>query len=164
MAFEVINRLLAATPAYALAAHLFLVLRTPNTIYLVALITLAVSALLNRGLKHIASRVAPSVSKRPGVCGGEICNGCGVLPYARKGGFNHTWMLGMPSGHAQIIASLVGFYAVAAPTHAVLPVATLVITGVQRVTSKCHTPLQVAVGTAVGIALGVSSGLIATRL
>ena len=138
--------------------------------------------------KKIFKAILPDYfGKRPSGCGnslGKKCSGCGIYP-SRK--VSKTW--GMPSGHTQIITLTAVFwtiYLVAMykheqaqydaknipnpPNQGTLITQLIfiwlltVIICAQRVYSKCHNLIQIAVGAAFGAGFGVLVYFICSKI
>jgi membrane-associated phospholipid phosphatase len=111
----------------------------------------ALASALKRGL--LAVLPAVQALRRPrGACDCDVSNGGGCQPGAP----------GMPSGHMAVAAFVLAYLwlagLVAAPpaAYAAAAGALLLLLAVARVRKRCHTPLQVAAGTALGAALAAA--------
>lgn len=125
--------------------------------------------LSNLGLKHLALRLGLRHSRllRPSLCPqrkGEFCERCSMLPDWQLGVLKGEQRLGFPSGHAQSMWMAAAAWAAARAsvsefhhhTMAWILCAYAAAVCFQRVHSKCHSPLQVFVGSVLGVIIGVA--------
>lgn len=113
------------------------------------------------------------IGRRPSGCGRPLesnipCKGCGIYPRS-DGGQSHTF--GFPSGHSQILTLAATFWTIylvlklnEKSQNKAFSVTAIVILWVlaigimiQRVYSRCHSVLQVVVGSLIGAGFGVLS-------
>lgn len=166
-----VTRYLVLSPLIIFAGTIVALVVAPNPVILLFLIFYGGSGLANVILKKLSQSLNTRLGPRPNACGvveDGACTGCGislcpnpinkVLP---------SW--GMPSGHAQsaVFAATFATAVLLRPFRDYkaktdwLPVQLLLIWGwtfavcIQRVSSGCHSVLQVLVGGGIGCVLGL---------
>ncbi|AUF82495.1 PAP2 superfamily protein [Tetraselmis virus 1] len=111
---------------------------------------------LNFILKRLFGLILPEhISNRPSGCGSlgdnGLCLGCGAIPYPNK--ITNPAGTGMPSGHTQAMGVMTGVLTLMSKNPWVILTSWLVsgLVGWQRISSKCHTFLQVISGFIIGL-------------
>jgi hypothetical protein len=162
---DIINVLLILTPSIIPLAALLTALSYWNKKYLIFTLFYMISVGFNVVEKYIFSNILciRNVCKRPDQCGyklNNMCTGCGAIPSIT---YKESW--GMPSGHAQSMAFATTYlilYLYYTKNKNISVFSSLLIllsllVMFQRINSKCHSVLQVIIGTVFGVVLGYIS-------
>ena len=162
------KEILITTPISIVVVSLISWIISKNSVYLLFCILSILVFLLNLIEKIVAKKLMglnSTTGKRPSGCGnktGKNCTGCGI--YSEYGKISRTW--GMPSGHAQYMAFVVVFWLLFNPKRKcnLFLVILWIMVCIQRVESKCHSTLQVLVGSLIGSLLGLLSYYLTKKL
>jgi len=131
------------------------VIFTRERVFVLFLLGLIGSELINNGLKLIIREPRPSCECRVN----EIATGCSCIPEYGKVSESY----GMPSGHAQLWGYTAAFWAVYliskekphATAHSMLLFIVATLVAWSRVEMLCHSVRQVTVGFLIGVAIAL---------
>ena len=155
------HQVLIRTPFFALVYMVSIIVYEPSRISNVVFF-FSCGLLMNLLFKLTGTLfLPPDLTQRPFTCPrvsdrNASCEQCGMLPTFGKP-LHGVDALGMPSGHVQFLVMIYVYLILSCkrpPAAIHLMAAVIAAVGLQRISSGCHSSIQVAAGGAVGCVLG----------